>query len=371
MLAGLAVLVGRTERVQARVKDDRRFTVVIDAGHGGADYGARGAKANEKDVNLGVALKVKKLIEKSLKDVKVVMTRDNDTFIPLQGRADIANAAGGDLFISIHTNSVSEKSKNRKTVNGAAVYVLGSKSEENLAVAQRENSVIMMEDDYTSTYQGFDPTSPESYIAFELIQNQHMEHSLKAARAIQNELVTTAGRNDHGVRQAMFWVLVKTGMPSVLVELDFICNPTQERFLSSEEGQIKLAEAIYNGFKVYKAAHDKEQAQMRGDNPPPQQPQRTPAQRPGTKQPDSRQMAETGNAIIYKVQFLVSPSPIRPGSPQFKGIESPEYYRDGKSYKYTTGATESQSEANRLLRKVKEKFPDAFIIKTRDGKRIK
>lgn len=376
-LAAFIALFTVSPQSVARQKTEHPFTVVIDAGHGGKDYGAIGSKAREKDVNLGVALRLSQLIRQYLTDVDVVMTRDNDTFVTLQDRAEIANRANGDLFISIHTNSVSEKSRNRNTVKGAAVYVLGSKSEENLAVAQRENSVIMLEDDYTSTYQGFDPNSPESYIAFELIQNQHMQHSLRAAQAIQNELVINAGRSDHGVRQAMFWVLVKTGMPAVLVELDFICNPTQERYLSSEAGQIQLAESIFNGLKVYKTAHDREKAQMRGDSPAPvarntpSRPQKgSPAASPSAEQTAA---ANTGDEqpIIYKVQFLVSSRQLKPGSVEFKGIENPEYYHEGNTYKYTAGATQSMSDANLLLRQIKKKFPDAFIIKTRGGKRIK
>ena len=363
------------------------FTVVIDAGHGGKDHGAIGAKASEKNINLGVALKLKRLIDKHLGDTKVVMTRDDDRFVTLQGRADIANKAEGDLFVSIHTNSVAKNAKNRASVKGASVYVLGSKSRENLAVAQRENSVMMLEDDYSTTYQGFDPTSPESYIAFELIQNQHMEHSLSAAKAIQDELVASAGRQNHGVRQAMFWVLVKTGMPAVLVELDFISNPTAERFLMSEAGQVQLAEAIFNGIKVYKTSYDREMAQIAsGSDKPAREVKKINARFKDDK--NKKEQKEQNNptteekaapathapakdAIIYKVQFLVTNSRLNAGSPKLKGLTDTDVYREGKSYKYTVGATESLSEANKLLKQVKKKFPDAFVIKTRDGKRIK
>lgn len=214
------------------------FTVVIDAGHGGKDHGAVGAKTKEKDVNLGVALKLGEMIEKEMKDVNVVYTRKKDHFVTLQGRADIANKARGDLFISIHTNSVDAKSKSRKTVNGASVYTLGLKrGEDNFNVAKRENSVIMLEPDYTTTYRGFDPNSTESYIMFELSRDIHMDHSIKVAKEIQKELVSTAGRRDKSVHQAPFWVLVQTSMPAVLVELDFICNPTVEKFLAGNDGQ--------------------------------------------------------------------------------------------------------------------------------------
>lgn len=369
-----ALLIGGAAFAASAAKKPKAkpFTVVIDAGHGGKDHGAVGKKASEKDINLAVALKLKRLIEKNVPDAQVVMTRSTDHFVTLQGRADIANRAQGDLFISIHTNSVAKTARNRESINGASVYVVGSNSKENLAVAQRENAVMMLEDDYTTTYQGFNPNSPESYIAFELIQNQHLEHSLSAAKAIQDQLVSTAGRGNHGVRQAMFWVLVKTGMPAVLVELDFISNPRQERFLSSEGGQVKLAEAIFNGVKLYKASYDREMAQLGGTAPArPSKPE--PATSEPTVQPGEPQATSTApaDAIIYKVQFLVTDSKLPTGSKRFKGVKNAEYYRDGRQYKYTVGAFSSMSEANAMLKKIKKKFPDAFVIKTRNGKRVK
>lgn len=234
------------------------FTLVIDPGHGGKDKGALGRRVCEKDINLAVALKFGKMVESKMKDVKVVYTRDDDRYITLQGRADIANKASGNLFISIHTNSIAKKSKNRSTIKGASTYTLGlHRTQENLEVAKRENSVIIMEDDYTTRYQGFDPNSSESYIIFEINQSRHLEQSINLASSIQQEFVTVADRADKGVRQAGFWVLAATSMPSVLVELDFICNPTQEDFLSSEKGQNKMAKALFNAFYKYKNSSDK------------------------------------------------------------------------------------------------------------------
>ena len=191
------------------------FVVVLDPGHGGHDYGAIGAKAREKDINLGVALKLGALLKKE-KGVKVVYTRDGDYFKTLQQRADIANKAHGDLFISIHTNSLDKKARNRKTISGASTYTLGlHKSAENLAVAKRENAVMMLEDDFSTTYCGFDPNSTESYIIFELSQNNHLDQSIDFAGKLQSEMKSTAGRVDRGVRQAGFWVLAKTSMPAI------------------------------------------------------------------------------------------------------------------------------------------------------------
>lgn len=233
---------------------DAPFTVVIDAGHGGKDVGAKGKKTNEKSVNLDVALALGRLIEKEYgkKEVKVVYTRDGDYFVTLQGRCDKANKANGNLFISIHCNSVDEKSPRRNTVNGASVYTLGlGRSKENLEVAKRENSVMMLEPDYTTTYSGFDPNSAESYIVFEMTQNRHLNQSIKFAALTQKQLVSNAGRADKGIRQDIFWVLVHTGMPAVLIELDFICNPTVEKFMLSDKGVDKMATSIFNAFCDY------------------------------------------------------------------------------------------------------------------------
>ncbi len=229
------------------------FTVVLDPGHGGHDVGCEGAITNEKTIVLKVAKALgQKIKNKYGAKVKLVYTRNTDRYLTLQQRADKANDARGDLFISIHVNSVDKKSRNRHTVHGASVYTLGlHKSINNLHVAMRENSVMELEPDYTTRYQGFDPNSTESYIIFELNQNRHVNQSIDFAAMAQHELVNTASRADMDVRQAGFWVLWATSMPSVLVELDFICNPTQEKFLHSQRGQDKCAEALFRAFNKY------------------------------------------------------------------------------------------------------------------------
>lgn len=224
------------------------FTLVIDAGHGGNDPGAVGQTAKEKNINLNVALALGKLIETNCKDVKVIYTRKTDVFVSLQGRADIANKAKADLFISIHTNSAA----NGSTAAGAETYTLGMhRAADNLAVARRENSVITLESDYKKTYQGFDPNKAESYIMFELMQDKYMAQSVKLAQAIQKQYAS-AGRRNKGVHQAGFLVLRETSMPSVLTELGFISNPAEEAFLNSPEGVNKLANSIFEGFRVYR-----------------------------------------------------------------------------------------------------------------------
>ena len=234
-----------------------QFVVVLDAGHGGNDQGCRGKSQKEKEITLDVALRTGRLLDKSLGDsIKVVYTRDNDTFIPLTRRAAIANDAAADLFVSVHVNSIDRRSRGREKVHGASVYTVGlHKSDANLAVAMRENAVIELENDFTETYQGFDPNSSESYIIFELTQNRHMEKSVEFASLVQSGLVAHAGRADKGVRQAGFLVLWATRMPSVLIELDFICNAEAEKFLGSNSGRQKCAEAIAEAVKEYRAKH--------------------------------------------------------------------------------------------------------------------
>ena len=238
-------------------KSQKDFTVVVDAGHGGKDAGAVDNNTREKDINLGVALQLQKLIKEKLKEGKVVMTRDDDTYLTLQERADVANKAKGDLFISIHTNSIDKKSKNRKTVAGSSVYALGlHKDDNNMRVARRENSVIELEQNYEQKYSGFDPSKDESYIIFEMAQKKNLSKSIKFAEAAQKQLVKS-GRVNRGVHQAGFWVLWATSMPAVLVELDFICNPKSAAYMSSKKGQKELAEAIFKAVDSYYQEWDK------------------------------------------------------------------------------------------------------------------
>ena len=253
----------KTANGKAAVKapDKDVFTVVIDPGHGGRDAGCVGKISREKDINLAVAKALQKLITDNCTDVKVVMTRSTDRFIPLQRRADIANDAKGDLFISIHVNSVATKSPGRDKVSGASVYTVGtSKEQSTLNVAMRENAVIELEDDYSQKYSGFDPQQAESYIIFELTNDMHRRQSLKFAQAACRELTTTAQRDDKGVRQDGFWVLWAAAMPAVLVELDFICNPACEKFLASADGQQKCAQALFNAFRDYRDHNAKAKA---------------------------------------------------------------------------------------------------------------
>ena len=237
---------------EAKVHDDDRLTIVLDPGHGGKDFGAVENGAKEKEINLAVAKKLRALIEKELKDVDVVMTRATDVYLTLQERADIANDAGGDLFMSIHVNSVDKKNPRRKSIQGSSVYVLGlHRDADNMKVAMRENSVIELESDYKEKYSGFDPSKDESYIIFEMAQKRNLGESIRVAGDAQHELTKSAGRADRGVRQAGFWVLWATSMPAVLVELDFICNPESVKYMTSEKGEDQLAASLFKSIKKF------------------------------------------------------------------------------------------------------------------------
>lgn len=227
------------------------FTVVIDPGHGGRDVGALGRVSKEKDINLKVALALGDLIKKNYPGIKVVYTRSKDAFVELGRRAAIANKAKADLFISIHTNSTAAGRKGT-TAQGTETFTLGMhRAADNLAVAKRENSVITLETNYEQTYEGFDPSSSESYIIFELMQDQYMASSVDFASMVQKQFATTAKRVNKGVHQAGFLVLREVSMPSVLIELGFINNRQEEKFLASEWGQKQLAKSIYNAFQAY------------------------------------------------------------------------------------------------------------------------
>lgn len=380
---------------------NKDFVVVIDPGHGGKDAGALGRRANEKTINLNVGKKLRDLLKSNMPDARVEMTRDDDRFVTLKERPNIANKRHADIFVSIHANSIDKKSPLRNSINGAAVYTLGlRRSDTNLSLAMRENEVIKLEPDYTTSYQGFDPSSAESYIAFEMMQHTNMDQSIELAEAVQNELVRTAGRKNNGVRQAPFWVLVGTTMPAILVELDFICNPAMEKFMTSESGQDKLALAIYRGIERYRKNSTKQPvvaAVSSTRTSSSAQTERKPADktqavadepvaaatsdRPSSKvektsTADSqstagKKSADNSDKIIYKVQFLTSPTKLKNNNSKLKGLSPVDFYKDGGVYKYTVGEYTSQADAIARMKKIKPLFRDAFVIKTRNGKRIK
>jgi len=339
------------------------FTVVIDAGHGGKDPGARGSQINEKEINLQVALKLGSLIQKNHPEVNVVYTRKTDRFIELDERAEIANRNKADLFISIHVNSVRRGS----SVRGAETYTLGlARTDENLEVAMRENSAILLEDNYEQKYEGFDPNSSESYIIFEFMQNKHVEQSINFASEVQ-KCFAEADRADRGVRQAGFLVLRKTSMPSVLIELGFISNAWEERFMRSKAGQETLAKSISKAFDRYKQAFDKKQlggvrqaAAVAPSSP-----------KAETKaEPVKAKEKEKEGEVVFKIQILTSDKRLDPDSRYFKGYKNVGMLREKGLYKYTYGETTSFNEIMKLWRKTRRDFKDAFIVSFKDGQRM-
>ena len=349
---------------------NQRFTLVIDAGHGGHDAGALGAKSKEKNINLNVALAFGRYVERNMPDVRVIYTRTTDVFIPLHDRANIANKANADLFISVHTNALPAG----KIARGFETYSLGMhRAKDNLDVAMRENSVISMEKGYQQTYQGFDPKSSESYIIFEFIQGKNMERSVEIARSIQNNVCQNANRPDKGVHQAGFLVLRETSMPSCLIELGFITTPDEENLLNDESRIDDIAKAIYEGFAKYKNKYDKRvtipyrsQASEGNDIPSivPDSYKRTVA--PVKKQTPA---SVKSDAPIFKVQILVSSRVLRKGDAHFKGEENYDSYQESGMVKYTIGASANYNEIYQLRKSLLDKFPEAFIIAFKNGKK--
>lgn len=333
------------------------FTLVIDPGHGGKDYGCIGTLTNEKTIVLDVGLRLGKILKKEHPEVKQVFTRSTDVFIPLNDRAATANKASADLFISIHVNSVDKKTKGREKITGAQVYTLGlHRTDDNLAVAMRENSVIELENDFSETYHGFDPASTESYIIFELTQNRHMQQSLEVAEDIQKQLVTSAGRFDKGVLQSGFLVLRATSMPAVLVELDFICNPEAEKFLASAEGREQCARAIADAFSSYLARRSQEATIAHHS-------QHTAA--PDAKSDDvvvDLTPLRNSAAVVYSVQIASLAKPVDPAM-AFPGVKDVVVTQAGNATRYSVGRFKSLKDAKKRLSKLKKTYPEAFVIK--------
>ena len=407
----------------AGVAANKRFTLVIDAGHGGHDAGAVGKITKEKIINLNVALAFGKLVEQNCPDVKVVYTRKTDVFIPLHTRADIANKNKADLFISIHTNALPKGHISR----GLETYTLGMhRAADNLAVAKRENEVILYEKDYKQRYQGFDPNSSESYIMFEFMQDHNMAQSVELAKFVQRRTCAAANRQNKGVKQAGFLVLRETSMPSCLIELGFISTPDEERFLSSSIGVSQLGYGIYQAFVDYKRKYDTQVSVPYKAEPQPKEDVQIPAVVPEpvkqevkqetkkeSRKERKRRMEEEAkkaaeeeakkaaeeearkkaeetvdtvavekpavveqpvaapapSAPVFKVQILASGSKLAPSSPQFKGVTGVDSYQEGGMYKFTVGASTNYNEIYQLRKSLLEKFPQAFIIAFKDGQK--
>ena len=374
----VVLMVGISTGMSAQNKP---FLVVLDAGHGGHDAGAVGRPTTnrEKDINLAIALKVGKLLQQNCPDVSVLYTRSTDVFVTLSGRADIANKAKADLFVSIHTNAI-ERSASRRPM-GVQSYTLTLRTAQtNLEVEKRENSVIQFESDGAQKYSFMNPNSPESEIMFELMQDRDMQESVNFAKLAQD----------------------LTYMPSVLLEMGFISTPEEELFLMSDEGRSLIAKCIYNAISRYKTLHTGRMSKLEKIDPkavdkqivennvelkeaidnaavaeePVEKPveevapvvaepaapvvvlqEPAPAEQPSNSQP------------VFKVQFLISPKHLVPGSTQFKGVKA-DSYKEDNVYKYTYGSTTNYNEIVKMKNEISDRFPDAFIVAFKDGQKV-
>jgi N-acetylmuramoyl-L-alanine amidase len=333
--------------------NQKGWIVVIDAGHGGKDPGAVGAFSYEKNIALAVALKTGEYIEQNIKNVTVIYTRKNDTFVELRDRANIANRNKADLFISIHANWASSKN-----VQGTETFVMGlAKDEQNLEVAMKENEVILLENDHSTAYEGFDPKSPESYIMFTLTQNVFQEQSTGLASKIQNQYKEKIKRTDRGVKQAGLWVLFMTTMPSVLTETGFITNSAEEKYLNSKPGQENLAFSLFTACIQYiDEINSKSGFSWSND------------QNVESKTNSSAIESSAEDEVMFMVQIGNSTSKNEVKAENFKGLSDVAEIQTENRYKYATGRFTEYSEAVKYRKKIEKLYPDAFVIAVKDDK---
>lgn len=399
----------------------KKFTLVIDPGHGGKDHGAIGVYSREKDLTLKFGLAFGKLVEQRCPDVKVIYTRKTDVFIPLVTRAEIANKNHADLFISVHINALAGGRK----VRGVQTYTLGQGQNtgrkgiiKNLEVAKRENSVILLEENYQQTYQGFDPTSPESNIMFEFIQDVNMQKSVELAKYMQQHICAATGLKDMGAHQNNLAVLRLSSMPGCLLELGFISTPEEELFMNAPQTADMYARGIFNAFAQYKNRYyegltvpykapqkvtptvpeivpqvykQKEETKTkkakRKSEPTPVLSKKeekkveeatTTDSRPVTETSKPEVIAETRDDIpapvnpdvpIFKVQILSSSRKIALNDDALKGLKGCEWYQEGTLWKYTYGSSTNYNEIRKLQKELTNRFPDAFIIAFKGGQR--
>lgn len=333
-------------------------TVVIDAGHGGKDPGAIGKHSYEKNIVLGIATKLGNYISKYMPNVKVIYTRNSDTFIALDKRSEIANKNDADLFISIHANA-----NNNHKIYGTETYTLGlHKTKENLEVAMKENAVMLYEEDYSTKYEGFDPNNPASYIIFNLLQGINREKSIDLAELTEFQFKNRAGRHSRGVREAGFWVLKQVSMPSILVEAGFISNPTEEKYLNSKQGQEYLASAIFRAFRDYKKkVENKSSIITRRVEPAPK----------AEPQKDTIAQKESiSNELIFCVQIRSSKKKIPLTDKFFKDMGEVTERKINGIFKYTVGKTSQYSQITKKQRSIKKRVKDCFIVAFHKGQPI-
>ena len=402
----------------------KKFTLVIDAGHGGGDTGAVGAISKEKNLTLKFALAFGQMVERNCPDVKVVYTRKTDVFVELYRRAEIANKAKADLFISVHINALPRG----RVARGFQTYTLGTSKRtgkktgvlENLEVAKRENSVIFLEKDYKQTYQGYDPNSPESDIIFDIVQDKNIDYSIELAKYMQKYVCQATGRQDMGAQQDNLAVLRLSSMPGCLLELGFISTRDEENFMNSKNAESLYAKGMFNAFLAYYKHHYgsanipfqpvmSEPAQeaapqgrpfvtMQPVAPTPKEglPSAVPDERktiesttaPVTSQPVAPQpvapqpvaqpevkaepkadVVQPSDAPVFKVQVLTSKNKLKANDKQLEGLSDVSFYEDGGLYKYTVGSSEDYNVIYRLRKEIVAKYPNSFIIAFKNGVR--
>lgn len=372
-LAGTSGAVYGQESSVSKIK-----CVVIDPGHGGHDPGtiSGGGRYKEKEIVLSVGLKLGSMIKSRFPEVKVLYTRSTDKFVPLAERSDFANRNNADLFISIHVNAVKATS-----VNGTETFVMGThKSESNFELCKAENSVIVMEDNYTAKYEGFNPNSPESYIIFSLLQNTHLEQSLKLAELVQKNYKSGPIYGNRGVKQGGLIVLWRSTMPAILTEIGFISNSKDRAVLISKEGQNNIAKKLFNAFCDYKKSYEEDNAdinvpsgvqeQQKPQQPNPQQTKPQQQQQPQkSKEQANRPSADGGE--YYSIQIMSVGKILKKNAPDLKGLQNYKYLKSGNAYKYMTGRYSSWKEAAKELPAVRKKFNGAFIIHIKNNQIIK
>ncbi len=374
--------------------------VVLDAGHGGKDHGCSGKHSHEKDVALDITLRVGQMIKNHYPDVEVIYTRDKDEFIPLHERANIANQSRADLFISIHCNTASKNS-----VKGSETFVMGlHRAADNLEVARRENASIMLEADYHSHYDGFDPNSDEGHIMLNMYQSAHLDQSIMFANMIEEEFADHASRSSRGVKQAGFLVLRNTVMPSVLVEAGFLSNNKEENYLNSENGKSKIAASIFNAFSKYKydieqsgfvLQHDQmeatpvsqqtkiseesplvvRQVAKEMDRPGPSAPaQQEPVEKPVESKVEASTVTSTtarSKKLEYVIQVAASPNKLKLGGGKWDKVQDVMIRFEKDMYKYQIGSTPTYEEALDMRTKLRELgFKDCFVAAYYDGDHI-
>ncbi len=363
---------GKAQELQSNGEIRR---VVIDAGHGGRDPGTVYKAVREKDITLSVALKLGKLIKKEHPAVEVLYTRDKDVFVELHDRGNFANKKNADLFISIHVNSAGKAS----APSGSETFVMGlHKSDENMAVAQRENAVITYENDFSSKYEGYDPRSPESFIIFSLMQNAHLDQSMQMASFVQKELGNKPIKVNRGVKQAGFLVLWKSTMPAILVELGFLSNQTDREIMTSDNGQDKLAECLFKAFSSYKKKYEGTEAA-----PAPATSTTAAAEDTTTLAANSSSDIQAANSsmpepkaeikdssadVYYSVQIMAVARKLPATSKEFKGEKNVEAVKVGNLYKYMIGNTTNPDDAIALSKRLQKKFNGAFVVVVQNGK---